>query len=132
MTTIREMLPGPAQNFAEVLIGAGLGALIGGYVVKRKASEGAIVGALAGYGLQLMRPKGAWPFATAGYYVGADDVLQLGPPSTAYSQPVEEVIPEMVPEWQRDWRRHGWHGWDRSGAGYGQRYGGFGGHGWRR
>ncbi len=109
MTTIREMLPGPAQNFAEVIIGAGIGALIGGYVVKRKATEGAIVGALAGYGLQLTKPKGAWPFrsVTAGYYAG-DDVIQLGP---GQQQPVEEeVVPTPVPEWQTEyWRRH--HGW---------------------
>jgi len=112
MTTIREMLPAPAQNFAEVIIGAGIGALIGGYVVKRKATEGAIVGALAGYGLQLARPKGAWPFASAvtGYYVG-DDVIQLGP-NVPQQLTEEEVLPGPVPEWQAEyWRRH--HGWRR-------------------
>ncbi len=123
MTTIREMLPAPAKSFAEVIIGAGIGALIGGYVVKRKATEGAIVGALAGYGLQLSSSRGAWPFTsstvTAGYYTG-DDVIQLGP--TPAPQIIEEeVVPTPIPEWQTEyWRRH--HGWRGGEPFRGERY----------
>lgn len=113
MATIRSMLPAPLQPYTEAVVGAALGALVGGYVVKRSATSGALVGAIAGYGLMLTKKAGAMPFTAGGYYAGEEVVEQLLP------GPVEGV-----PDWERDWRRHGWHGWDHDRGRFG--------HGWRR
>jgi outer membrane lipoprotein SlyB len=112
MATIRSMLPIQLQPYTEAVVGAALGALVGGYVVKKSATSGAIVGAIAGYGVMLTKKSGAMPF-TAGYFTGAEEVVEQLPDGQ------DVVIPGMMPDWQRDWRRHGWHGW------HGQ-------HGWRR
>ena len=113
MATIRSMLPLTIQPYTEAVVGAALGALVSSLVIKKSATKGALVGALAGYGLMLTKKGGAMPF-TAGYYVGAEEVVEQLPGGGA-----EEVLIPGMPEWQRDWRRHGWHGW------HGQ-------HGWRR
>jgi hypothetical protein len=136
MSTIRQMLPPVAQPFTEVVVGAGLGALIGGYVLGRRASTGALVGALAGYGVALTKAKGMWPLTlTAGvnqWYVG-DSVSQQQTNQMGFVQPyqqpavaaddddvavqpevevVEEVVPQYMPEHHR--RRHEWwHGRER-------------------
>lgn len=102
MSTIRSMLPAVAAPYTEAVVGAALGALVSAFVVKKKMTTGALVGAIAGYGIALTRKGGAAPFVAGdGYYAGAEEVFeQLAP---AYI--------EQEPEWERDWRRHGWHGW---------------------
>src|SRR5271166_3391624 len=88
MTTIRQMLPQVAQPFTEAIVGAGLGALLSRFVLKDHMTTGAIVGAVAGYGLSLTKAKGAFPFtATAGgSYVG-DSVTQFPTMQQGYAQP---------------------------------------------
>jgi|SRR5208337_4185125 len=77
MTTVRNMLPPVAQPYTEVVVGAALGALVGGYVLRQKTSTGALVGAIAGYGLMLSKGEGVFPFrASGGAYVG-DSVTQF-------------------------------------------------------
>jgi hypothetical protein len=121
MSTIRQMLPSVAQPFTEVIVGAGFGALVSKFVVGRQASTGALVGALAGYGLALTKAKGIWPLSltAGGSYVG-DSVSQYQTTQQGYAQPyggmqqlaaddddavvqpevIEEVIqPEYIPQY---------------------------------
>jgi hypothetical protein len=149
------MLPKFAEPFTEIVVGAGLGALAAKFMLKGDATTGALVGAVAGYGVMLSKAKGAFPFtAVSGEYVG-DSVTQFPTYQQGYAQPyggyqlqqqpvqpagqeiIEEVIPEYIPEGGGDWDR--WRrrerGWGRGyGRGYG--HGGWGhggwGHGWRR
>jgi hypothetical protein len=124
MSTVRTMLPVQLQPYTEEVVGAALGALIGGYVLKGKASTGAIVGALCGYGLSLTKSKGAFPFRAAGdFYTGQDaaaDILD-----------VEEAAP--APQWPLPGYGYG-HGYGRGWGGFGRGgFGrGFGGHFGRR
>jgi hypothetical protein len=131
MSTVRSMLPAVAQPYTEVIVGAALGALVGGYVLKRTASTGALVGAIAGYGLSLTKAKGAFPFRAAGgfdsQYVG-DSVTQFpGVPGAADPAAAildfEEAIP-AAPEWPRhEWEHRGWGGRGWGGRGWGGRGG---------
>jgi hypothetical protein len=116
MSTIRSMLPAAAAPYTEAIVGAALGAIVSAFVVKRKMTTGALVGAIAGYGIALTRKGGAVPFVAGdGYYAGAEEVVEELPGGQ-----VEELV---MPDWQRDWRRHGWHGWknDRGRWGHGYR-----------
>jgi hypothetical protein len=112
MSTIRQMLPSVAQPFTEVIVGAGLGALVSKFVVGRRASTGALVGALAGYGLALTKAKGVWPLSltAGGSYVG-DSVYQFPTKQMGFVQPYQgmqqpdvdvdaevEVQPEVIEE----------------------------------
>ena len=119
MATIRSMLPAVAQPYTEALVGAALGALVGGYVVKRKGAAGALVGAIAGFGVALTRKGGTFPFA-AGEFAGLEEIIEELPGGVE-----EEVI---IPEWQRDWRRHSWDRHRHSGFGWQGRH--HGGHHW--
>lgn len=147
MTTVRNMLPPVAQPFTEVIVGAALGALVGGYVLKQKASTGALVGAVAGYGVLLSKASGIFPFrAAGGAYVG-DSVTQFPgvpgvagadgrygnlvmPGSDAAAQILDyEEAFTQVPEWPRhhDWDRgEGWGGGGWGGGRSPYRHYGFG------
>jgi len=139
MSTIRQMLPQVAQPFTEAIVGAGLGALLSRFVLRRDMTTGAIVGGVAGYGVALTKAKGAFPFAASGAeHAGGTNTYYLGQGAEVVEevvqQPQPEIIPEYVPEWRRPWRRDDW--WRRGGGGYGgwgagHGYGGWG-HGWRR
>lgn len=124
MSTVRSMLPASLQSYTEEVVGAALGALIGGYVLKGKASTGAIVGALCGYGLSLTKAKGAFPFRSAGdFYVG-EDAVAPGSQAAVEILDAQEALPPPMPA--PEWPHHEWgHGWGRGfGRGFGR--GGFG------
>jgi hypothetical protein len=133
MSTVRSMLPVQLQPYTEEVVGAALGALIGGYVLKQKASTGAIVGALCGYGLSLTKAKGAFPFRASGNFYTGEDAVAPGSQAAQEILDVEEAIPAPLPQWPyggygRGWDRRGW------GGGFGRGFGGrgFGGHFGRR
>jgi hypothetical protein len=135
MTTVRQMLPAAAQPFTEVIVGAGLGALLSKFLLRDSMTTGAIVGGVAGYGIALTKARGAFPFTvvsgaakTSGFYAGEEVIEQQLPAVDAYGQQAATppaIIEEVIPNY-RPFRRDDW--WRRGGA-YGR--GGWG-HGWRR
>lgn len=146
MSTVRQMLPKFAEPFTEVVVGAGLGALVSKFMLRGEMTTGAMVGAVAGYGVMLSKGKGAFPFtatSVSGAYVG-DSVTQFPTFQQGYAQPYQGLGQgmEIVPDYSEQYPQYGgWGGWGGRGygrergwgRGYGRGYGHGGwGHGWRR
>lgn len=129
MGKIHDMLPGFAQPYTETLVGAGLGALAGRYLLKKKTGLGALAGAAAGYFFFQKKHHEV----VSGYFTG-DSVTQFPTNQmgfvSPYQQPAldqyavqpdfgEEVIEEVAPEWhRRDWRRGSWRSLGHTGRGW--------------
>lgn len=114
MNALDELLPPAARPYSEVLLGAGVGALIAHFGHFASMKRGALYGAAAGLGISLLRPRASWPpyfrdwpgrFYAGQTQTGHVPAIVPGYGLNPYSYEYESGRPY---DWQQpDWHRYG-------------------------
>jgi hypothetical protein len=109
MGALDELLPPAARPYSEVILGAGVGALIAHFGHFASMKRGALYGAALGLGVSLLKPRSLWPSYYRGwpgrFYAG-----QFGSPIVpGYGLNPYSYEYEPSRRWGQDWHQPDWH-----------------------